>query len=98
MKQDDAQTPKTVPVMTRVSPELKERLRALAKDTNRSESYLAAEAIAEYVEMNAWQVKEIGRRLDEAKAGAPGVAHEDVDAWVRSWGSENELPKPKPGS
>jgi len=90
--------PKTVPVMTRVSPELKERLQALAKDTNRSESYLAAEAIAEYVEMNAWQVKEIRRRLDEAKAGAPGVAHEEVDAWVRSWGSENELPKPKPGS
>jgi predicted transcriptional regulator len=81
--------------MTRIAPELKQKLQALAKDTNRSESYLAAEAIAEYVEMNAWQIKEIKRRLREAKAGAPGVPHAEVEAWVKSWGGRKERPKPK---
>ena len=88
--------PKTVPVMTRVSPTLKKKLQALAKDTKRSESYLAAEAIAGYVELNAWQVAETKRRLKAAQAGEPGIPHEEVDAWVRSWGTEAELPRPKP--
>ena len=61
--------PKSVPVMTRVSPALKKKLQTLAKDTRRSESYLVAEAITDYVELNAWQVKTIKKRLDEALAG-----------------------------
>ena len=43
--------PRTSPVMTRVSPDIKRKLRALTKETDRSESYLAAEAIAAYVEL-----------------------------------------------
>jgi predicted transcriptional regulator len=89
---------RSMPVMTRITPELKEKLRALAKDTNRSEAYLAAEAIAEYVEMNAWQIAEIKRRLRKAKAGSPGIPHEDVEAWVKSWGGRRERPRPKPRS
>src|SRR6266403_1116723 len=72
MTQVDTEMRKTVPVLARVSPKLKEKLKATAKDSERSESYLVAQAIAEYVELNAWQVKEIKHRLDEAKAGAPG--------------------------
>ena len=86
---------RSMPVMTRVTPALKEKLRTLAKDMNRSEAYLAAEAIAEYVEMNAWQIKEIKRRLRKAQAGESGIPHEEVEAWVRSWGSRRERARPK---
>ena len=96
MNQVDTSMPKSVPVLARVSPELKAKLRTLAKNTDRSESYLVAQAIAEYVELNAWQVREIKQRLDEAKAGAPGVSHERVVEWLRSWGTDHELPPPKP--
>jgi RHH-type transcriptional regulator, rel operon repressor / antitoxin RelB len=81
--------------MTRVSPEIKRKLRALAKETDRSESYLAAEAIAAYVDLNAWQVARIKKSLAEVTAGDPGVTHDRVAAWLDSWGSEGELPPPK---
>jgi RHH-type transcriptional regulator, rel operon repressor / antitoxin RelB len=87
--------PRTEPVMTRITPELKEKLRSLARHTERSEAYLVARAVEEYVELNEWQVAEIKRRLDEARAGAPGVAHEDVEAWLDSWGTEDERPPPE---
>jgi predicted transcriptional regulator len=40
-------------------------------------------------------VKEIKHRLDEAKAGAPGVPHERVVEWLDSWGTDHELPRPE---
>lgn len=58
---------KTVLVSTRVEPELKKKLRRLAENTERSESFLAKEAIEAYVEANDWQVELIKQRLAEAK-------------------------------
>jgi predicted transcriptional regulator len=86
---------RTATVATRVAPELKKKLQALAKDVDRSEAYIVAEAIADYVEMTERQVREIRQRLARAKAGEPGVAHEDVEKWVRSFGTKRELHMPK---
>lgn len=80
--------------MTRVRPAVKAKLRALAESTQRSESFLAKEAIEAYVEINDWQVALIKQRLEESKAGAPTISSEKMKAWVRSWGSKRELPKP----
>jgi len=85
---------KAAPIMTRVDAETKRKLKALAEATDRSEAYLAREAIEAYVALNAWQVEEIARSLEELRAGAPTVAHEDVKAWVRSWDSPDERKKP----
>jgi predicted transcriptional regulator len=82
--------------MTRVRPAVKAKLRAIAESTQRSESFLAKEAIEAYVEVNDWQVALIKERLAEAKTGTPGIPLEKVEAWVRSWGTKRELPKPKP--
>jgi predicted transcriptional regulator len=43
----------------RLEDEVKERLDRLAEATERSKSYLAAEAVRAYVETNEWQVAEI---------------------------------------
>ena len=88
--------PKTMPVMTRVKPEVKEALAAMARDTNRSESFIAAEAITAFVKANAWQVDLIRRRLAEAdQPDTPFVPHDEVEAWFMSLGTDNPLPKPK---
>jgi RHH-type transcriptional regulator, rel operon repressor / antitoxin RelB len=70
--------PRTAPVMTRVAPKTKEKLRMIAKNTNRSEAYLVNEAIENYVAVNEWQVAVIRDRLAEAEAGGETVSHEEV--------------------
>jgi predicted transcriptional regulator len=79
-----------------LSPELDEKLAALARDRKRSKADLASEAIAAYVDVDAWQVAHIEEALAEARSGAAGVPHDDVVRWVESWDAEHELPRPKP--
>jgi RHH-type rel operon transcriptional repressor/antitoxin RelB len=50
----------------RLDSELKERLDQLAEITHRSKSFLAAEAIRDFIELNEWQVQEIKSALAEA--------------------------------
>ena len=89
---------KNAPMTVRLSPEFDERLEALARDRQRSRSELAIEAIAAFVDVDAWQVARIKESLDEARSGAPGVLHVDVARWVESWDTKHELPRPRPAS
>ena len=41
----------------------------------------------------AWMEKELEKGLADLEAGRT-VPHEEVVAWVRSWGTDNECPKP----
>jgi RHH-type rel operon transcriptional repressor/antitoxin RelB len=72
----------------------KRRLEKLAKSTGRSRSFLAAEAIGEFVDVNEWQIAGIKRAMTSMDRGE-GVAHEQVKEWVRSWGRAKERPAPK---
>jgi len=89
---------KSAMMTVRLSPETSEKLEALARDTKRSKSYLATEAIEAYVNLNAWQVARIKEALEEAESGAPGIPHEDVVKWMESWGTDHELPTPRKSS
>ena len=80
----------------RLTPEMSEKLEALARDTKRSKAYLASEAIAAYIDMNAWQVARIKEALEDARSGEPGVPHAEVVEWMESWDTDNELPRPEP--
>ena len=53
----------------RVSNKTKTKLNKLAEATQRSKSYLAAEAIERYSEVEAWQIKEIKQAVKEANIG-----------------------------
>lgn len=79
----------------RLPDDLKAELDLLAKATNRSKSYLATKAIADYLQRNAWQIRELQQAAQEADEGA-FVSGEAVDAWLDSWGAENELAPPQP--
>jgi len=56
-------------VTARIDAALKAKLDALARGAKRSKSYLAAEAIAAYVEVNEWQIREIEAGIAELDAG-----------------------------
>jgi RHH-type transcriptional regulator, rel operon repressor / antitoxin RelB len=56
-------------VTVRLEQAVADRLGELARSTRRSRSWLAAEAIAAYVETNAWQIAEIEAGLAELDAG-----------------------------
>ena len=82
-------------VTVRLNPQLKAKLDALAESTKRSKSWLAAEAIAQYVEQEAWQIQRIEQALALADSpNAQWVEWDEVDAWLDSWGAEDEMPAP----
>ncbi len=78
----------------RVEPEVKKRLVKLAKSTGRTRSFLAAEALNEYLDVNEWQVAGIKRAIVSLDRGE-GVPHQEVKDWVDSWGRKRERPAPK---
>ncbi len=63
----------------RLTPELKARLSKLAEQTHRTKSFLAGEAIGNYVERELEIVAGIERGLEDMKAGRV-IPHEDVMA------------------
>ena len=67
---DGMSTADTAVITTRIDAALKAKLEALARSTKRSKSFLAAEAIAAYVELNEWQIDEITAGLAELDSGA----------------------------
>lgn len=70
----------------RLEPAIKDRLEQLAEATHRSKSYLAAEAIAEYISLNEWQIKEINAAIKEADSG-DFASQAEVDALANKWGA-----------
>jgi RHH-type transcriptional regulator, rel operon repressor / antitoxin RelB len=78
----------------RVDAVVKKRLERLAKSTGRSRSFLAAEAIGEFVDVNEWQIAGIKAAIQSLDRGE-AIPHEEVKEWVRSWGRAKERPAPK---
>ena len=60
----------------RLDTKMKSRLDRLAKATKRSRSYIAAEAIREYLAVNEWQISEIRKGLEESDRGDFAAAEE----------------------
>ncbi len=67
----------------RIEKSTKDRLANLAKSMKRSQSFLAAEAIEEFVAVHEWQIAGIHDALASLDRGE-GIAHEDVKAWVET--------------
>jgi predicted transcriptional regulator len=82
-------------VTVRLEPEVGEKLAALARYMKRSKADLASEAISSYVVLNAWQVAHIKEALEADDSGAAGVPHREVAAWLGSWGTDHDLPRPE---
>jgi predicted transcriptional regulator len=68
----------------RLEDDVKDRLDQLAEATHRSKSFLASEAIREFVDTNEWQIQEIQAALGEADAD-DFASEQDVQALGTKW-------------
>jgi predicted transcriptional regulator len=75
------------------------RLREMAKERGQDVAAVLAEAVAlldSVVDLAGPNVGEDRRRYDDFGQTRLAVPLADVKAWVASWGSVDELPRPQP--
>lgn len=72
----------TTTLTVRLSPKLKEQLGQLAERTQRTKSFLAGEAIADYVARELAIIEKINAGLEDMRAGRV-VPHEQVMEEIR---------------
>ena len=72
-----------------------DRLEVLARDTRRSRSFLAAEAIGEYLKYKEWKIQAVKQGIASGEREG-WISDEAMDAWLASWGTDHELPPPEP--
>lgn len=73
----------------RLEPELKSRLDKLSAATHRSKSFLAAEAVREFIELNEWQIVEIKAAVKEADSG-DFANEQEIRAVFSKWGVDGD--------
>jgi predicted transcriptional regulator len=75
------------------------RLREMAKERGQDVAAVIAEAVAlldSVVDLAGPAIAEDRRRYDDFRQTRLAVPLGEVKAWVASWGSEGELPRPQP--
>jgi len=78
----------------RLKPQTKKRLARLARASGRSSNFLISDAVETYVADQERMLAEIRQGERQIKSGH-FVKHEDMKAWLLSWGTDHELPPPK---
>jgi predicted transcriptional regulator len=78
----------------RLKQETKKRLAKLAKASGRSSNFLISDAVESYVADQERMLAETRQGDREVKSGHY-IRHEDMKAWLLSWGTDHELPPPK---
>jgi RHH-type transcriptional regulator, rel operon repressor / antitoxin RelB len=68
----------------RLDRQLKKQLDLLSRATSRSRSFVAAEAIREYVALNNWQIEETAKALAEADRGE-FASDKEVQRTLKKW-------------
>ena len=88
------ETPSTT-FTVRVDATTKKRLESLAENTGRSRSFLAAEAINEYLDVNEWQVAGIKAAIESGDREGT-IPHAMLEAWLSSLDEDADLAIPAP--
>lgn len=75
----------SVTLSVRISPTMQAQLEKLAVGMGRSKSFVASEALAQYVENQLWQIEAVQDAVQKADApDATFIEHEEVRAWAKS--------------
>jgi predicted transcriptional regulator len=83
------------PFSIRLDPAVKAKLEQEARLEDRSAGYIAQKAIEDYLDAKAYKRECLREAVAEADKGV-FISEEAMDTWINSWGTENELPTPKP--
>lgn len=83
----------------RLRPELEEHLGTTAEKLHRSKSWVINQALKEFFERQELEQNRWKETLQAMESVAQGnvASGEAVNAWLKSWGSSDELPPPKSG-
>ncbi len=73
---------------------VEQRLDELARSSSRTKRSLIQAALIAFLDLYEWQTEAIRAGVADADAGRV-VDHEEVAAWLESWGTERELPAPR---
>lgn len=86
------------PTSLKLDDDLKGRIEHLAESRRRSSHWIMREAISQYVEREEKRERlrqETEQAWDEFQATSLHATSEEVEKWLASWGTEDELPAPK---
>jgi predicted transcriptional regulator len=75
------------------------RLHEMATERGQEVAAVLSEAVAlldSVVDLEGPDIEEDRRRLDEFERTRLAIPLDEVKAWVASWGSADELPRPQP--
>ena len=88
----------TVPMSLRVDVSLRDRLQTLATRHKRSAHALAREAVITFIEQkeaeDRWN-REAMDAYNDYKATGLHITHEEMEAWLDTWGTPNEQSVPQ---
>jgi predicted transcriptional regulator len=79
----------------RLPDEVKQQIDQLARLTKRSRSFIVKEAVECYIRDRAAYLRDLDAAVASAESGG-GHSGEQIFAWMKSWGTLNELPSPAP--
>jgi predicted transcriptional regulator len=85
---------KSATLSIRLSQTTKRRLAKLAKSSGRSSNFLISHAVETYVEDQEKLLADL-RKADRDVLSGHYIRHQDMKAWLLSWGTKGELPLPK---
>jgi predicted transcriptional regulator len=78
----------------RLKPGSKRFLAKLAKSRGSSSTFLASDVVESYIADQQRLLTEV-RAAEREVASGHYIKHEDMKAWLLSWGTTRELPPPK---
>lgn len=81
----------------RLQPEIEQGLQAMASSLHRSKSWVINQAVKEYIARHNVEQERWAETLEAIDSVAQGrvVSGESVNAWLKSWGTDDELPPPE---
>ena len=85
--------PSTETLTVTIPQDIAERLDRVAKDTRATRSSLALVALVGWLEEEEANRAAILEGLEQARSGR-SIPHQQVRAWLQSWGKENEQAPP----
>lgn len=86
------------PTSVKLDDVLRQRVEHLAESRRRSAHWIMREAIAEYVEREERRDsfrQDTVRAWEAFQADGLHATEEEVERWLSSWGTEDELPPPE---
>lgn len=85
------------PVAIKIDDDTKARVKRLAEARQRTPHWLMREAITQFVEREEQREafrQDTIKAWEEYRTTGLHATAEEVDAWLASWGTDNELPPP----